>query len=257
MPALGARAALRRVGHKGADLIAPGNTTASFDAALAAGVDVIEFDVLSEHADGSGELLVVHDYEHLRRSGAAPPTLREALAHLAQPQFAAVELDIDLKLPGYELRALAALEELGLLERSLISSMYLSSLDLLRGARPQQRLGWSVPRVRRDYTNGLLTRAPALAIAAGYRALFPRVAGRFLRERRCDAIMAHWRIVTPALVRAVAGAGGELYVWTVDDPLRIAALERLGVTGVITNDPRLFARAAEAAAQDSAQAAAL
>ena len=41
-------APLRRVGHKGADLIAPGNTPASFDAALAAGVDMIEFDVLPE-----------------------------------------------------------------------------------------------------------------------------------------------------------------------------------------------------------------
>jgi glycerophosphoryl diester phosphodiesterase len=41
-------------------------------------------------------------------------------------------------------------------------------------------------------------------------------------------------------VRAV---GGELYVWTVDDPMRIAALGAIGVTGVITNDPRLFATA--------------
>ena len=41
-----AQGSLRRVGHKGADLIAPGNTIASFDAALAAGVDMIEFDVL-------------------------------------------------------------------------------------------------------------------------------------------------------------------------------------------------------------------
>ena len=30
----------RRIGHKGADHIAPGNTLASFDAALAAGVDI-------------------------------------------------------------------------------------------------------------------------------------------------------------------------------------------------------------------------
>ncbi|MEA2291142.1 MAG: glycerophosphoryl diester phosphodiesterase, partial [Solirubrobacteraceae bacterium] len=43
-----------------------------------------------------------------------------------------------------------------------------------------------------------------------------------------------------ALVRAVREEGGELYVWTVDDAARIRALEALGVTGVITNDPRLF-----------------
>ena len=36
-------------------------------------------------------------------------------------------------------------------------------------------------------------------------------------------------------------AGGELYVWTVDDPRRIRRFEQLGVDGVITNDPRLFA----------------
>ena len=59
---------------------------------------------------------------------------------------------------------------------------------------------------------------------------------------RCDALMAHWRLVTPRLVKAVREAGGELYVWTVDDGRRIARLEKLGVTGVITNDPRLFAQ---------------
>ena len=60
--------ALRRVGHKGADLIVPGNTPASFDAALAAGVDMIEFDVLPESSDGSGRLLLAHDYTVDRKS---------------------------------------------------------------------------------------------------------------------------------------------------------------------------------------------
>ena len=64
---------LRRVGHKGADLIAPGNTHASFDAALAAGVDVIEFDVLPSRADDS--LLLAHDY--IDADERTPP--REAL----------------------------------------------------------------------------------------------------------------------------------------------------------------------------------
>jgi glycerophosphoryl diester phosphodiesterase len=39
----------------------------------------------------------------------------------------------------------------------------------------------------------------------------------------------------------VREAGGELYVWTVDDAEQIRALAELGVTGIITNDPRLFA----------------
>jgi glycerophosphoryl diester phosphodiesterase len=52
--------------------------------------------------------------------------------------------------------------------------------------------------------------------------------------------MAHWRLVTPNLVRFVHRAGGEVYAWTVDDPVRLRSLQRMGVTGLITNDPRLF-----------------
>ena len=40
--------------------------------------------------------------------------------------------------------------------------------------------------------------------------------------------MAHWRVVTPALVRAVGEGGGELYVWTVDDARMIDTLTRDG-----------------------------
>ena len=231
-------AALRRVGHKGADHIAPGNTPASFDAALAAGVDMIEFDVLSERVDGTGRLLLGHDYEALRASPEL--TLEEGLAHLSSASFADIELDVDLKLPGYELRVLDALRAHGLVERSLVSSMYPDSLAVLRAADPTLRLGWSVPRVKRDYTTNALTRFPALAAAIAYRTWLPSAASRALRAGRCDALMAQWRLVTPRLERAVADAGGELYVWTVDDRERIAALELMGVSGVITNDPRLF-----------------
>jgi glycerophosphoryl diester phosphodiesterase len=52
--------------------------------------------------------------------------------------------------------------------------------------------------------------------------------------------MAHRLLVSPRLVTSVHEAGGQVYVWTVDDAERIAALEALGVDGVITNDPRLF-----------------
>jgi len=235
--------ALRRVGHKGADLIAPGNTRESFDAALAHGVDMIEFDVLPAlgpdgRPDVHGPLLLAHDYGDLRSRTAL--TLDEGLAHLASPAFAALDFDVDLKLPGYELRVVQALREHGLVERSLVSSTYMRSLVRIRSAEPRLRLGWSVPRARRDYTASRLFLLPALVALGVGRRILPGRAGDALRTRRCDALMVHWRLVTPRLVRAVAAAGGELYVWTVDEAPRIRALEALGVTGVITNDPRLF-----------------
>ena len=229
----------RRVGHKGAAHIEPGNTLASFDAALRHGVDMIELDVLSERADGSGRLLVAHDYEDMRAARAADASSRRS-THLAGEAFAGVELDVDVKIPGYELRVVQALRERGLVARTLVSGMFTDALARIRAAEPALRLGWSVPRVRRDYTTDMLTAIPALAILTGYRAMLPGRARRALREGRFDAIMAHWRVVTRALVRAVREGGGELYVWTVDDAARIAKLTAMGVDGIITNDPRLF-----------------
>ncbi|HTA14028.1 MAG TPA: glycerophosphodiester phosphodiesterase [Solirubrobacteraceae bacterium] len=228
----------RRVGHKGAAYLVQGNTRESFDAALAHGVDMIEFDVLSERTDGSGALLVAHDYQDMR--SRTPLTLEQALAHLAGEAFAGVEFDLDVKLPGYELQVVDALRESGLTDRTLLSGMFPSALARVRAAEPSLRLGWSVPRVRRDYTTDLLTAIPALAMLTGYRALLPRRAREMLASGSVDAIMAHWRVVTSALVRAVAQEHGELYVWTVDDAVRISKLTELGVSGIITNDPRLF-----------------
>ena len=231
--------ALRRVGHKGADHIAPGNTAASFDAALEHGVDMIEFDVLPEDIDDreGSRLLLSHDYDHDLSSAL---TLEQGLAHLASSPFTEVELDVDLKLPGYEARVVEALRSHGLVERALVSSTFMRSLVAVRALEPRLRLGWSVPRARRDYTASRLWMLPAYAMVARIRRRLPAAAREHLEAGRCDAVMAHWRLVSPALVEAVGGAGGELYVWTVDDAARIRMLEAMGVTGVITNDPRLF-----------------
>jgi glycerophosphoryl diester phosphodiesterase len=230
---------LLRIGHKGADLIAPGNTPASFDAALAAGVDMIEFDVLPEDRDrpGDSRLLLAHDYEHLT---ADAPGLEAGLAHLASEAFAGIRLDVDLKLPGYEERVVDALRAYDLVERTLVSTMFMRSLVRLRELEPALRLGWSVPRLERDYAASRAWAVPAYGALVYLRRRLVGAARRHLAAGRCDAVMAHWRLVTPALVRAVREQGGELYVWTVDDAARIRALEALGVTGVITNDPRLF-----------------
>jgi glycerophosphoryl diester phosphodiesterase len=225
---------MKRVGHKGADHVAPGNTAESFRAALAAGVDMIEFDVLNLRG---GELVLAHDYKDAASRECM--TLEEGLDHFAGEAYAGVELDVDLKRPGYERWVVDGLRERGLLERSLISSTYVESLDAIGELEPGLRRGWSVPRVKRDYTRSVL--APvAYALARVMRRRLPGEAAGMLRAGRFEAVMAHYLLVSPKLAAAVRDAGGELYVWTVDDERRIRRLEELGVDGVITNDPRLF-----------------
>ena len=97
-----------------------------------------------------------------------------------------------------------------------------------------------MPRVRRDYTKSWLYVLPALSALAYMRRRLPALAAGHVGAGRVDAVMAHQRLATPALLRAVHGAGGELYVWTIDDAAEIRRLEAMGVDAVITNDPRLF-----------------
>jgi glycerophosphoryl diester phosphodiesterase len=225
---------LIRVGHKGADHVAPGNTVESFEAALEHGVDMIEFDVLRAR---DGRLVLAHDYEDAERPGCL--TLAEGLDHFAGEAYAGIQLDVDMKLPGYEREVAEGLRDRGLAERSLVSTMYTESLDRLGELAPGLRRGWSVPRVRRDYTRTPLA-VPAYAIARVMRARLPGQVAARIRAGGCEAVMAHRILVGSRLVKAVHAVGGQVYVWTVDDARLIRALEALGVDGVITNDPRLF-----------------
>ena len=149
-------------------------------------------------------------------------------------------LDVDLKLPGYEHEVVQGLVERGLDARALISSTYPESLAVVGELAPGLRRGWSVPRARRDYTKSLVTALPAYGLLAWVRAGLPAKASRAIARGQCEALMAHRLLVSRHLVDRVHRAGGQLYVWTVDDRQEIEHLEELGVDAVITNDPRLF-----------------
>jgi len=226
---------LIRVGHKGAGHVAPGNTVESFQAALEAGVDMIEFDVLPL----DGVLVLAHDPEEADER--TPLTLDQGLDHFAGEAYAGVELDVDLKLPGYEREVVEGLRARELDSRALISSTYPASLRLVGQIAPGLRRGWSVPRARRDYTKSLLLAVPAYGALRWIRSGLPAKAARAIRRGECEAVMVHRLLVSRLLVARVREAGGQLYVWTVDDAAEIAELEQLGVDAVITNDPRLFA----------------
>jgi glycerophosphoryl diester phosphodiesterase len=225
---------VKRVGHKGADLLAPGNTFESFQAALEMGVHMIEFDVLPA---SDGRLVLAHD--PVDAASREPLTLEQGLDHFASDAYADVELDVDLKAPGYERKVAEALAERGLLDRSLVSSTYMRSMDVLGDVMPGLRRGWSVPRAKRDWTRSPF--GPAVyGLLVAWRKLLPRQTARLVRNGRIEAVMSHFLLASAQLVRAVHAEGGEVYVWTVDEPKRIELLDSMGVDGVITNDPRLF-----------------
>lgn len=233
--ATGREARYRRVGHA---IVKAGSDLAELADRLADSPwDMVELDVLAL----GDELVVAHDREDLAHP--RPIRFSDALVALRDLLPESVEFDIDLKTGGYERAVLETLRETGVLERTLVSTMEAPSLRLLRTAAPELRLGLSVPKARRNYLAHPATRPGAHLMLAYLRRVLPRRASAALRSGLADAIMAHWALTTPQLSEAVRAAGGELYVWTVDDPSRLAAIDRLGVSGVITNNRELFARA--------------
>lgn len=244
---------MKRIGHKGAHSIEHGNTRASFDAALACDVDWIEFDIMRfPYEDrANGKLVVAHDPGDAEaRSGTSLLTMEEGLDHLARPEFAQIGLDVDMKHRGFELQLIDALKERDLLGRTIITTMELESLRLIREHIPRDelRLGLTIPRVTKDWLSMPSVVKPILAAGVfEHRLRQPGRVAKLLAAGEIDAVMAFHSLVTPRLVSAVHDNGGELYCWTVDEAAAIERLFALGVDGVVSNDPRLFEDVAGAA----------
>ncbi|MDP9188865.1 MAG: glycerophosphodiester phosphodiesterase, partial [Actinomycetota bacterium] len=134
----GASPVYRRIGHKGADAIVAGNTIESFEAAIEHDVDMIEFDVLRGR---EGRLVVAHDFDDALTRRTLD--LSEALDAFREPPLDQVEIDCDLKLPGREAELAGVLSGHGLVERAMVSTMEISSLQKLRQLEPGLRLGWT------------------------------------------------------------------------------------------------------------------
>jgi glycerophosphoryl diester phosphodiesterase len=237
---------LRLVGHKGADRIVPGNTLESFAAAVEAGVDTIELDVLWTRdghprvaADERTPLLVAHDWHDAERR--RPLTLGEALDAFRQPPLDQVEIDLDIKLPGREGEIVAALRERGLLERAMVSTMELVTLARIRELEPGLRRGWTYPKVTKDWASKRWAKAPMLAAMVWMRQRLPGLAARELPRMGVEAMWVYHPIVSRHLARITDLAGVELIAWTVDDLARMRKLAAAGVDGLVSNDPRLFA----------------
>jgi glycerophosphoryl diester phosphodiesterase len=235
---------VRLIGHKGADLIVRGNTVESFKAAVAAGVDTIEFDVIwlrdaELPPEQRAPLMVAHDWE---AQAAHPPLpLTEALDAFLEPPLDRVEIDLDIKLPGREEEFVEALRERGLIDRAMISTMELHTLGRVLELEPKLRRGWTYPKTTRDYTRRPWMKPVLQAAIAGMRLQLPGLAAEKLPQFGVFAMWVYHPLVSAKLAGICKRAGVELMAWTVDDERRMRKLVEMGVDGLVSNDPRLYA----------------
>lgn len=211
---------LLRIGHRGAAALGPANSLQAIEAALEAGVDVVELDVLGHAHHG---LVLSHSARELPPE---PVALDEALRRIAGTN-AGVQLDV--KTRGVEDALVEAIRRHDLLDRAFASTTDLIVLRALARIEPQLPRSVTYPSNR--------TRAAALARIPW--ALPARIV-RLLAAAGAAAATLQYRIVTRRVVERCHAFGAAVLVWTVNDPSLVDHLEAIGVDGVITDDPGIL-----------------
>jgi glycerophosphoryl diester phosphodiesterase len=236
------------IAHRGAWTAArPENSLAAFEAAIALGADMVEFDVRRTR---DGALVIHHDPDHhgvplgslTRRElermagpAGAPPTLSEVV-ELVGPRIA---LDVELKEQGWEEEALALLAPLSP-NRLLVSSFHDQVVRECKRLAPALDVGLI-----------LADPAPFPADGPTRRSLMDRLHRRLI-ACGADCVVAEMDLLDAGLGQLACAAQLRALGWTVNDP---ETLDRLMVesalAGVITDRPGLALSRRQAARRRS------
>lgn len=246
---------LIKVGHRGAAALEPENTLRSFEAAVSARVDAIEFDVLDLV---EGPLVLAHSNDlrevshgqavgtvrdrslaELRELAPELPTLDEALAFFADHPEVGVHVDLKLQSRLDELAD--ALRRHGLSGRTVVSSFHRPSLAVLARAAPGVRIGFTYPEDRHGISRRRSLQPVIRVSLAAFRAVLARRVPAMVASAGAAALMLHHAVVSAAAVERAHTVGAAVWAWTVDLPQELDAMQAAGVDAVITNDPRIFA----------------
>ena len=243
-----------RIGHRGAAALAPPNTLRSIELAFDAGVDMVELDV-RPLADGTLVLAHWNDLADIT-GGRARPSLRRASVdelRAVAPELATLDealevvdarggrVQLDLKWHGYEQPVVAAVRRHGLVERTLVSSCFARSLRAVAALEPAVERGWTYPFDRHGISRRPIV-DPFVRLALGtLRPTLPPRIARLLANAAASVATLHYLVLSPSVVRRCHARGVPVYAWTVDDAALVPGLARMGVDGIITNDPRIFA----------------
>lgn len=245
-----------RIGHGGAAGLAPANSMPSLKAALALGVDMVEFDI----RPCRDALVLLHDDTLQIPGGLQTLASETSLAELQEKSDAAGQrivtleealdlirgkalINADLKVSGFEREVVEQFRARGMERETLYSSHFAESLQRIRGADPQARTGISYPEDKRNASGKpLLAPLVQFALLVMRLTLAQRVA-RMMTEAGTDSVMLYHKVLSPTTVRTIQKTGGRIFTWTVDKPGLMAKYKRMGVNGIASNRPDLFKEA--------------
>ena len=211
------------IGHRGAAAVAPENTRASLEAAVAAGVDIVEFDI-------SPGLQLGHSPDEVPHETL---TLDEALELL---KAHSVGLHLDVKLPGYEEGVLDAVRRHGLDDRVLVSTAFAVTARRFAGGGLPVAIGY--PRDRLGVSNLRWPQPLTRAGAAALRQAMPVRIPILLRWARANALSLHHTLCSRAAVATAHRLGAPVLAWTVNDEAGVRRMAALGVDGIVSDDPQ-------------------
>lgn len=222
------------IAHRGASAVCLENTIAAFTRARADGADGVELDV---RLCASGELVVFHDVSLERLAGRVGaiedlplaavravrlingdpiPTLDEVLEELGHDLRINVEIKTTRRTRVPASRAVArALGRHRHREQVLVSSFDPAALGVVRATAPALAVGLLF--------HGKL----ALPLRRGWAAAVLRPV----------SVHPHHALVHRVSMQRWHRAGFAVLTWTVDEPAELTRVDRLGVDGIITNDP--------------------
>jgi glycerophosphoryl diester phosphodiesterase len=194
---------------------------------------MVELDVFRGRG---GTLVLGHSRKELE---AEPTTLDDAFALLAErsPQTGLVT---DIKGAGLEGELVDALRRHRLVERAVASTFDLGTLQALRRLEPALTRSRTYPPARL-HLGKRRTFVPIVGpVLLAMRLALPLRIEELVADATASAATLKYQLVTRAVVERCHASGVAVLVWTVDDRAVLARLDRLGVDGVITNDPRIF-----------------
>jgi glycerophosphoryl diester phosphodiesterase len=214
------------IGHRGAAAVAPENTLAALEAAVAARVDLVEFDI-------SPGLRLGHSLDEL------PPeevSLDDALEFL---KGHGVGVHLDVKLPGYEHDVFEAIRRHGVGERAVVSTSFAVTVRRFARLAPELPRAIGYPRDRLGVSNLSWPRPMQRAGAAALRQAMPVRIPVLLRWARANTLSLHHTLCSRAAVAISHRLGAPVLAWTVNDPAAVRRVTAAGVDGIVSDDPEM------------------